>query len=273
MNRSKGAYALVTGASSGIGRAIAHQLAKRGYNLVLTGRNEKALSLAAAACAEQYGVETRVETADLSNPEHAAALANRILTDGCNVEVLVNNAGFGVFGAFADTDLSAETQMVNVHVLSAMILTKKMLPNMIRNNKGHIAFVSSLYAFAPVPYQSVYGAAKSFLYSFSMAVREETASTGVSVTAVCPGTVATRFRKPVHGPKSAERGMPPEEAARIACDALFKRRRLCVPGWKNRFFHYLSWVVSPVWLVKTVNRFRGMNAANADKTNAWGIRT
>jgi len=160
-------WAIVTGASSGIGKALSFELAKGGFHLFLTGRNEKALAEVAAECSKAFHVSTDVFSADLSRLDSIDKLIAVLALKSRRFEVLVNNAGFGIHGDFATSDIDQELQLLNVQLAAAMKLTKSVLPSMIANRNGKILNVASVYGFAPVPHQSVYSACKAFLLSFS----------------------------------------------------------------------------------------------------------
>jgi short-subunit dehydrogenase len=187
-------WAIVTGASSGIGRALALEFAGGGFNLFLTGRNEKALAEVAAECSRKFHVETKVFTADLSRIEGIDSVVAALRANPNRYEVLVNNAGFGIHGDFASTDIDQELQLVQVQIAASLKLTKAVLPSMIARRSGKVLSVASVYSFAPVPFQSVYSASKAFLLSFSSSLRNELEGTGVTVTVFCPGITQTEFR-------------------------------------------------------------------------------
>jgi short-subunit dehydrogenase len=190
----EGKWAIITGASSGIGKALALEFASGGFNVVLTGRNEQALAQVAADCSDKFRVATEVLPAELSRSDSTDRLIATITAQQRNYEVLVNNAGFGVNGTFSDADIQTEIDLLNVQLTAALKLTKAILPGMISRRSGRILNVGSVYCYAPVPFQSVYSACKAFLLSFSAAIRNELSGSGVSVTVFCPGITQTEFR-------------------------------------------------------------------------------
>ncbi len=188
----EGRWAVVTGASSGLGRGIAARLAGKGMSLVLTGRNEAGLRETAAQirkASPRVGVE--IVTADLSGPTGVDALLEHV--GNRPVEVLVNNAGFGSYGPFAEGDVERETNEVAVDVLAVLALSRAFFPGMIARGSGGILNVASTIAFQPAPFQAVYGACKAFVLSFSQALWAEARGSGVAVTALCPGPTRTGF--------------------------------------------------------------------------------
>jgi short-subunit dehydrogenase len=210
-------WAIVTGASSGIGKALALQFAAAGYNVFLTGRDETALAAVASECSRQFHVATEVAGADLARLESVDTLVAAIAARPHRFEVLVNNAGFGIHGAFAATDIDQELQLLNVQLGAALKLTKAVLPSMLAGRSGKILNVASVYGFAPVPFQSVYSACKAFLVSFSTSLRNEVHDTGVTVTVFCPGITQSEFRSRAGiADKHKASGMTAAAAARIA---------------------------------------------------------
>src|SRR5262249_25078016 len=150
-----GDWVIITGASSGIGRALAFEFAAGGYNLFLTARNEAALRAVAAQCASKHGIETEVVAADLSRMESVDNIIAAVTSKPRRYEILVNNAGFGVHGDFASSDIDRNIELVNVQVTSMLRLTRTVLPAMTARRSGRILNVASVYSFSPVPFQSV----------------------------------------------------------------------------------------------------------------------
>ncbi len=256
-------WALITGASSGIGRALALELASRGYNLFLTGRDGPSLQQVAAECGQKHHVETAIHVADLADPTAMDGLISALAAGPEDLEFLVNNAGFGVRGEFEKTDLAQELNLLNVHLAATLKLTKALLPKMIERKRGRILNVASVYSFAPVPFQAVYAASKAFLFSFSQSLREELRGSGVSVTALCPGVTRTEFRARAGiEEKNKDAGKSPEAVARIAVEQTLKGKALAVPGLSSRLFVFLArrLPISMVpRVVRLVNRVRGVN--------------
>jgi short-subunit dehydrogenase len=262
---SSGGWAIVTGASSGIGRALAFECAAGGFNVLLSGRNQDALAEAAAECSKKFHVATEVISADLANPDSIDRLIAGILAKPFRYEVLVNNAGFGIHGDFASSDIALELQLLHVQLTASLRLTKAVLPTMITNRSGRILNVASVYGFAPVPYQSVYSACKAFLVSFSTSLRNELEGTGVTVTVFCPGITQTEFRgRAGISEKRKGSGMTAEAAARIAYTGTLGGKSVVVPGIANRMFVFASRVLPSGFfakVVKRINRIRGLNSS------------
>jgi uncharacterized protein len=256
-------WALITGASSGIGRAVAYELAGKGFNLFLTSWDEEPLQQVAADCHQQYRIETQAYVADLSRLESVDGLIRALFAPPIEIEILVNNAGFGVGGEFLKTDLARELNLLNVQLAATLKLTKAVLPQMAARKKGRILNVASVYSFAPAPFQAVYSGCKAFLLTFSESLREELKGTGVTVTALCPGTVRTEFRARAgiaHRNDSA--GASAEAVAKIAVRHTLRGKHLVVPGIANRFFVFCTRRL-PISLVPGIVRFinsaRGVN--------------
>ena len=248
-------WAVITGASSGIGRALAFEFAAGGFNVVLIGRNEKALDEVAATCRTRHGAEMEVIAADLSCAESVENVVGAITSKPRPYEVLVNNAGFGIHGEFSSTDIDENIRLLNVQLMAALRLMKALLPGMVAQHSGRILNVASVYSFSPVPFQSVYGACKAFLLSFSSAIRNELEGTGVTVTVFCPGTTQTEFRSRAGiGEKRQDSGMTAEAVARIAYAATLRGKHVVVPGIINRLYVFVAHLL-PVQLVPGLVRF------------------
>jgi short-subunit dehydrogenase len=257
----EGKWAIITGASSGIGKALALEFASGGFNVVLTGRNEQALAQVAADCSDKFRVATEVLPAELSRSDSTDRLIATITAQQRNYEVLVNNAGFGVNGTFSDADIQTEIDLLNVQLTAALKLTKAILPGMISRRSGRILNVGSVYCYAPVPFQSVYSACKAFLLSFSAAIRNELSGSGVSVTVFCPGITQTEFRARAGiAEKNKNSGMTAEAAARIAFQQTMRGKAVVIPGVANRVFVLFAKILpntSLTNIIRYINRKRG----------------
>jgi short-subunit dehydrogenase len=231
--------ALVTGASSGIGEAIARELASRGYALTLVARREDRLKALAGELAEQHGIEAETAKADLGDGGQRDRLATALEKSGRRVDILVNNAGFGAHGEFTRVSRERLTEMVRVNVEAVVDLTGRFLPPMAERGDGAVINIASVASFQPLPGSATYAASKAFVLSFSEAIRTEVRGEGVTVTAVCPGPVRTEF------PEAAGMGavedrtpgmvwMSPEDVAREAVDGAARGKRVVVPGALNR---------------------------------------
>jgi short-subunit dehydrogenase len=187
--------ALVTGASSGIGLELATLLARDGHDLVLVARSRERLENIGKGLREEFGATVTVVARDLADPDSPRAVAQEVESRGLPIEVLVNSAGLGVYGLFAQTPLEKELGMIQVNVVAVTALTKLLLPGMLQRRRGRILNVASTAAFQPGPLMAVYYATKAYVLSFSEALANETAGTGVTVTALCPGPTITEFQK------------------------------------------------------------------------------
>lgn len=229
--------ALVTGASRGIGREIAIELARRGYDLVLAARSEADLNETADAV-RKVGGATHVFAADLASPDGPDRLWQAVETSGANVELLVNNAGFGDLAPVSEADGEKLSAMVDLNVRALVRLSRLAAPGMAERGKGAILNVASTAAFMPGPGMAVYYASKAFVKSFSEALRFELKGSGVKVTALCPGAVATGFQQAADmegaGLFKVMPVMKPETVARYGVKALMKNRAVAVPGLMNK---------------------------------------
>jgi uncharacterized protein len=230
---------VVTGASSGIGAAIATELASRGHSLTLVARREERLRTLATELTTAHGVAAEVVAADLRDPAERDRLADELRGRGRVVEVLVNNAGFGHQADFATSPRERMVEMVNVNVEVVVDLTSRFLTGMVDRARGSVINIASTAAFQPLPGSAVYAASKAFVLSFSEALRTELRGSGVTVTAVCPGPVKTEFME-VAGFGGVEDRTPgavwmtADELAKHAIDGAVHDRRVVVPGAINR---------------------------------------
>lgn len=230
----EGRTALVTGASSGIGAALARRLGALGARVLLVARGADALDGVAREI-RAAGGEAVPFVADLEPPGAAGALADRLDAAGETVDVLVNNAGFGVHAPLLETGPEAVAGMVTLNVLAPTELTRRLLPGMVARGAGGVLTVASLAAFSPAPTFAVYAATKAYALSFTEAVRAEVRGAGVHVTALCPGPVRTAFaeRAGMADP-FFEGGLSAEAVAEAGLRGLARGRRRVVPGWVPR---------------------------------------
>ena len=230
--------ALITGASSGIGLELASIAAQDGHDLVLVARQRERLESVGRGLAEEYGVKVSVLPKDLAGPAAPAELARELAERGIAVDVLVNNAGLGVYGFFAETPLDRELEMIQVNLTALTHLTKLLLPAMLGRRRGRILNVASTAAFQPGPLMAVYYATKAYVLSFSEALASETAGTGVTVTALCPGPTHTEFQQRA-GFKPIPLMQSPlvtgaADVARAGWSGMKRGKRIVVPGFANR---------------------------------------
>ena len=219
-----GKWALVTGASAGIGVALARELARQGAKLILTARRKDRLeSLAAEFAAE--GVETRIVVADLGNPDAPEQIYDA--TRDLAVDILVNNAGLGQYGAFHLSPPEQEFSMVRVNCEAVVRLTRLFLPRMVERRRGWVLVVASTASFQPVPYLSTYAATKAFDRFFALGLAAEVAQYGIYVTALCPGTTESEFFEVARASVFRSRKLQSaEEVARLAIAALARGQHL-----------------------------------------------
>jgi short-subunit dehydrogenase len=231
--------AVVTGASSGIGAAVAAELASRGHAVALVARREERLKSLADELSSEHGADVEVIAADLGEPDQRDRLQDELRERGRTVEVLVNNAGFGHQADFAISPRERMTEMVQLNVEAVVDLTGRFLPQMVERGRGSVINIASTGAFQPLPGSAVYGATKAFVLSFSEAIRTELRGSGVSVTAVCPGPVRTEFTAAAGVPGVEDRTpgmvwMSAEDIAKHAVDGAARDKRVVVPGMLNR---------------------------------------
>ncbi|MDX2005562.1 MAG: SDR family oxidoreductase [Meiothermus sp.] len=232
--------ALITGASGGIGEELARVFAANGHDVVLAARSAAKLEALAAELSAKHKVRAYAVAADLTDPKAPGQLLERVAALGLTVDVLVNNAGFADFGEFHKSDLGKQLEMMQVNMVALTELSHRVLPGMVARRKGRILNVGSTGSFMPGPLMSVYYATKAFVLSVSEAWQEELKGTGVSVTALCPGPVATGFQKAaaMEGSRLLSNPMNPMMpvgvVAKEGYDALMAGKTIVIPGLMNR---------------------------------------
>jgi len=241
----RGKWALVTGASAGIGAAIARQLAAHGANLILTARRRDRLNQLAAQLAAEFAdqnITARIVAADLNSPGAPQQIYDATEGAGIAVDILINNAGLGHYGEFYKLDPDQEYSMVRVNCEAVVRLARLFIPRMIERRRGFMLVVSSLAAFQPIPYNTVYAATKVFDRFFSLGLAAEVARFGVKVTALCPGTTDTEFFSVSGSSMGVFRRIglqSAEEVARKAIAALARGKRTIIPGSKGALVPFL----------------------------------
>jgi uncharacterized protein len=247
--------ALVTGACSGIGKALAAQLARRGYGLVLVSNRAQPLAEAAAEIRATSGVPVHEVVLDLARPEAAEELFQAVRAASHQIDVLVNNAGIFFFGEVADTDPAKARTLLHLHVLTPSLLCTYFGREMRVRGRGHILIVSSLSAWRDFPGIAYYGSSKKYLRGFARALRSELAVYGVNVTCLAPGATATGLYNQTSVPVARARRlgvmMEADVVARVGLRALFARKAECVPGLLNRVLALLS-MLTPQWIVDII---------------------
>lgn len=245
-------YAVVTGASSGIGLEFAKLLARDGYDLLLAARGEKALQQVARELAQEFDVSVDYVALDLSNPGSADTLWKK--TAGRSVNVLINNAGFGDYAAVIDANWQTLEPMIDLNIKALTRLSQLAATKMVKQGNGHILNLASMAAFFPGANMATYYATKAYVLSFSEALSVELKKSGVTVTALCPGPTATHFQKTAHAENiSIFRGTLPsaESVASYGYKAMQRGKVVAVPGLRNKL--QASIVLPRSWKRNLVN--------------------
>lgn len=227
--------ALVTGASSGIGKEIAYYLASLGIDLIIVARNKENLE----KIKKDVNVNVKIITMDLKIKENVFKLYDMVKSD--NIDILINNAGFGLFGTFDETDLNRELEMIDLNVTTYHILTKLFLKDFLKKDSGYILNVCSSAGFMAGPRLSTYYATKNYITKLTLAINEELRQkkSNVSISALCPGPVNTNFNKVAHG-EFAINEISPKYVAKLGIDKMFKKKMLIVPTFKMKLTLFLT---------------------------------
>jgi len=244
-----GKWALVTGASAGIGVALARELARRGAKLILTARRAERLKSLSAEFAAQ-GIETRIVVADLNDPAAPEQIYDA--TNDLAVDILINNAGLGQYGAFQSSNPEQEFSMVRVNCEAVVRLSRLFVPRMVERRRGWVLVVASTASFQPLPYLATYAATKVFDRFFALGLAEEVAQYGINVTALCPGTTESEFFEVARAGVFRKRKLQSaDEVARLAIAALVRGRRTIIPKWSGWFTAFMV-RFAPVGLVTRI---------------------
>ncbi|AFZ36440.1 short-chain dehydrogenase/reductase SDR [Stanieria cyanosphaera PCC 7437] len=226
--------ALITGASSGIGETFAQELAAKNYNLVLVARSEDKLQQLAQQLQKQHQIQADVIVQDLTIAEAGQKIFHQIEQQGLTIDLLINNAGFGDYGAFSDRSLSKQMAMIQLNITALVELTGLFLPVMKQRGDGAIINLSSIAAFQPLPYMSVYAASKAFVLSFTEALWAENQDSGVHFLALCPGPTESQFFEvadfPASFKKNSNKLTPAEDVVKEALNAIEKNHSTVVTG-------------------------------------------
>lgn len=231
---------LITGATTGIGYELAKLFAGDKYDLVIVARNESKLKETASFLQNEFKVSVKTISKDLSLLHSAAEIYDELKSENRDIEILINNAGFGTHGPFADSKLSIDLEMIYLNISSLLILNRLFLGDMLKKNSGRIMNVASTAAFQPGPFMAVYYATKAFVLSFSEAVSEELSGTNVTVSCLCPGPTETEFqnRAGIRDTKMMNRKkftvMTAEEVAKKGYKQMMKGKRIIIPGFMNK---------------------------------------
>ncbi len=253
--------ALITGASVGIGYELSKIFAKNNYNVVLISRNKEKLEELRNELLNMNNIFVKIITKDLSIPETPIEIFHELEKEKIDVDVLVNNAGFGLLGPFAELNLSEQLKMIQLNINSLVHLTGLFLPKMISKSSGKILNVASTAAFQPGPNMAVYYASKAFVLSFSMALHKELKNKGIVVTALCPGPTKTEFQKRARMENiNLERSklipyMSAEKVAIDGFDGLMKGKRVVIPGQINKLGTKLVKFFPESFVLSVIHKF------------------
>lgn len=255
--------AVITGASTGLGREFARLCAEEGYDVVLVARSRPQLEELAAQIRQTTGRGVRVIVKDLSIPDAAAELFDELTSAGLEIEILINNAGFGLVGRFWQLDEEQQMQMVQLNVGALTHLTRLFLPGFVQRRRGRILNVASTAAFQPGPLMAVYYATKAYVVSFSEAVHNEAREYGVTVTALCPGPTKTQFDKRAGGTKTrlfrSRNVMDALTVAKIGLDAMKQGKPLVIAGHLNAAMAFLTRFAPRQLAASMARRFQEMD--------------
>ncbi|MEW6092437.1 MAG: SDR family oxidoreductase [Chloroflexota bacterium] len=254
----QGKTALITGASSGLGADFARQLAERGCDLILTARRGDRLDALREEISKQHDVRIECLPMDLLEADAPQRLFGQLKEAGQTVDILINNAGLGVYGEFKDTPWQRLHQMLEVDVVALTHLTRLFVPDMVRRDSGYILLIGSTGSFQPTPTYAVYAAAKSYVLSFGEALHYELRKTNVKCTVLCPGVARTEFLAVANQKPTAYQrrtAMESAEVVRIGIKALLKGRSCVVAGNTNALFAWLTRLLPRQTLAAAANQF------------------
>jgi uncharacterized protein len=250
--------ALITGASSGIGEALAHCFARAGYNLVLVARSADKLKQLSATLSKQHAIQAWTAPADLSQPDAAAELATIMKRKRRAIDVVVNCAGVLEHGSFANMPASRHAELIALNVSGLTALLAHFVPPMVARGQGRVLNVASIAAFQPIPRLATYAATKAYVLSLTESLAEELKGTGVTVTALCPGVTATSMLSKAANASAELNKLPAilvstaEEVAQQGFDACLRGDVICVPGVLNRAAT-VAGRATPRWLLRRVS--------------------
>lgn len=255
--------ALITGASGGIGYALAKVFAGEGFNLVLVARGVESMQALAGELKAKNKIDTLVIAKDLTRPDAPKEIFEQIQQTGISIDALVNNAGYATYGNFAELDLARELDMIQVNIATLTHLTRLFLPGMLERKYGRILNVASTAAFQPGPLMAVYYATKAFVLSFSEAIADELDGSGVTVTALCPGPTASGFQQRANMEDSrlvsGKNLMTGETVARAGYKALMKGKRVEIPGRLNALMTLAPRFLPRKMVTKQVHKMQARN--------------
>ena len=249
--------ALITGASSGLGREFAKILSNMGYDLILVARRKKRLE----SLQKELNTNVQIISMDISSSYNCMQLYELVKKE--DIEILINNAGFGLFGEFTETDLNKELEMIDVNIKAVHILTKLFLKDMKKRNKGYILNVSSAASFQAGPLMATYYATKSYVTKLTLAIYEELRrdKSNVHISCLCPGPVNTNFNN-VANVQFSMKSLSSEYVARYAIDKMFQNKLIIIPGIKMKFTIFFNRLVSNKLAIRIVYKFQKKKEKN-----------
>lgn len=257
-DKPKNQYALITGATDGIGHELAKVFAEHGYNLVIVARTKDALNTTADSLADTFGINVIPIAKDLFNPQSAEELYDEVKSHGVTINILVNDAGQGVYGLFAESDIERQLKIIQLNISSLTVLTYLFLRDMLERNEGKILQLASIVSEIPAPLQAVYGGTKAFVLSFTEALINEVKDSNVTITALQPGATDTDFFNKAGAQNSKiateSKLADPADVARDGFNALMKGDDKVVSGIKNKVQSVLSNVMSDTTLADQMRR-------------------
>lgn len=250
-------YTLITGASRGIGEAMAKYCASKKYNLVLVARTKEKLDELAYKLSDENNIDVKTYTLDLTESDAAVTLFNWCRSNHINVNMLINNAGVGLYGKFDELSITEQLSVIQLNLISTVALTHQFIPMLKENQLSYILNVASTACYQPIPYMSVYAATQAFLQSFTLAIKNELKLYHINVSCLCPGPTATDFFEraglesmPVN---SSEIKMSSDEVAETAIEGLLENDSEIIPGTSNTIGAYFSKLFPNRFIVKTVS--------------------
>ncbi|OEK05323.1 SDR family NAD(P)-dependent oxidoreductase [Roseivirga misakiensis] len=265
--------ALVTGAAGGIGLEFCRLLGQKGYDLLMVDLNEQGLTDAKGSLNEEFDIEIRTLSQDLSSEDAADQIVNFVKAESLHIDLLFNNAGFGNFGYFTESSWEKDRAMLQVHMVTTTHLTKLLLPAMVANGKGYILNNASVAAFVPGPLMSTYHASKSYLLNFTQALANEIKGSGVNATVLCPGMTKTNFAK-ANGnddPNIKFNIMDSDYVAEYAFNALMKGKVVAIPGFWNQLSAFIPRLLSRNRVANMVGNIQRKN--HAKRADQKAIKT
>ncbi|KQN99876.1 SDR family NAD(P)-dependent oxidoreductase [Paenibacillus sp. Leaf72] len=251
-----GKTVLITGVSGGIGKELADRFAKGGYDLVLVARSESKLVELSKEYKKKYDTYATVIAKDVTLPGVPEGIFAELKEKGIVVDYLVNNAGFGLYGTFLETNLEQEMNMIDINIKALTIMTKLFLPDMVNRGQGGVMNVASLVSFFPGPMMSIYYATKAYVLSFTEALENELSGTGVTVTALCPGLTSTGFvaRSGMGESKMFQSGaiMEAGQVAEEGYRGFIRGDTIIIPGARNRLMAFIPRLLPRKWVTRMV---------------------